>query len=203
MTFTPDYNPEDGLNSLIFSHPSRFTPACIHKLPGALLHDSADYPLCWVPDTDYEEVLSWFSDTRPMFPFTGFITNTQHEADGIWQDFCTRFISGSLLFPTMKCTLVNDPGRPALWLQSHFDNPSSWSVSEIASNDLVGNDFRSEDIEQLEITPFHRTIFRLYRRLIYYSSTSITKQRLLTISSYAFDQVIILASKENMRDLMI
>ena len=109
--YTPDYYIEDGLMSPVFSHPMHYTPAVLRKISGSMLKETST-PLCWVPDTDYEVVLSWYSDLLIEFPFNGFITNTQFEADGIWSDFCSAFRAGQSFFPRMKCTFADDPARP-------------------------------------------------------------------------------------------
>jgi hypothetical protein len=199
--YAPDYLLEDGLASPVFSHPLHYTPSVLYKISGALLHETTN-PLCWVPDTDYEEVLSWVSDRRFECPFVGIITNTQHEANGIWSDFYSAFRSGLPFFPGMKCTLSNDPARPPLFLQERAQDATTWSVTELGTHDLIGDDFKETELEQIEVTPFHRATFRLYRRIVYYSNSVITKQRLLTITRYALNQVVILASKENMRELL-
>jgi hypothetical protein len=200
-TFVPDYSPENGLTAPVFAHPIYYTPACIHPVSGSGLNQNQDLPICWVSDTDYEEVLSWFSDMMQSSPCTGFVTNTQQEADTIWQDYITRYHSGRPFFPNMACTLVNDPVRPPLWIQEEGVNVSTWSLMELANQERLGNNFLEEEIEQLQVTAFHRTTFRIYSRIVYYSSTPISKQRLLTLASYTLYQVIVLASKENMKEL--
>ena len=199
--FRPDYDPTEALFSEVLYNPRSFSRALLPKLCGPPPAWPDLPPICWVNSGFYSETIDWFAGlcSSPDLAVR-LVTSTKQETNQVWSDVLVMLGLQQTLMKGMKVKLRTDPMATDLAISEFDESTGFYHVSQ--GTNLLGTNFRAEELEQAYVCVLERLIPRHHDVVVYFSAYPIDRDTIYKLAAASYRKVVILTEPENLTQLL-